>query len=291
MKRQLNVLKTAVLLAGLGGLFILIGYYLAGGAGAAAGLLLGLVIAGGSYWFSDRMALAASHARPITEAEAPLLYATIRDLTSAQGVPMPRIYVTPDLQPNAFATGRNDRHAAVAVTQGILQILDEDELRGVLAHELSHIQNRDILIGSIAAAIAMAITFVARVFMWGDIYGGGRRDRRGNPFGLLALLVLAPLAAAIIQLALSRTRESEADLSGAALIGTGQPLARALLKLDRSVRRIPMDVDPAHATAYIVNPLAGRRISFAGLFSTHPPIEKRIVRLEEFDRSVVRRSA
>jgi heat shock protein HtpX len=291
MKRQVNILKTTVLLAGLGALFILIGYYFAGGPGASAGLILGLLVAGGSYWFSDRMALAAAHARPVTEAEAPVLYSIIRDLTSAEGVPMPRIYVTPDMQPNAFATGRNDRHAAVAVTQGILQILDEDELRGVLAHELSHIQNRDILIGSIAAAIAMAITFVARMLMWGGIYGGGRRDRRGNAFGLLALLILAPLAAAIIQLALSRTRESEADLSGAALIGSGQPLARALAKLDRSVQRTPMDVDPAHATAYIVNPLSGRRISFAGLFSTHPPIEKRIARLQEFDRSLVRRSA
>jgi heat shock protein HtpX len=291
MKRQVNILKTTVLLAVLGGLFILIGNYLAGEAGALAGLLLGLVAAAGSYWFSDRMALAAAHAQPVTEAEAPLLYATIRDLTSAHGMPMPRIYITPDLQPNAFATGRNDRHAAVAVTQGMLQILDEDELRGVLAHELSHIQNRDILIGSIAAAIAMAITFVARVFMWGGVYGGGRRERRGNPLGLLALLVLAPLAATIIQLALSRTCESEADLSGAALIGAGRPLARALRKLDHSVKQNPMDVDPAHATAYIVNPLAGRRISFAGLFSTHPSTEERIAKLEEFDRSIVRRSA
>jgi heat shock protein HtpX len=284
MKRQVNLLKTTMLLAGLGGLFIVVGYYLGGGGGAAAGLLLGLIVAGGSYWFSDRIALAAAHARPVTEAEAPRLYAAIRELASAQGIAMPRVYVTPDAQPNAFATGRNDRHAAVAVTQGILQILDEDELSGVLAHELSHVHNRDILIGSVAAAIAMAMTFLARIFMWGGVYGG-RERRRENALGLLALLILAPLAATIIQLALSRTRESEADLSAATLIGAGQPLASALRKLELSAQQIPMDVDPALATAYIVNPLTGRRISFAGLFSTHPPTSQRIAQLEKFDRS------
>jgi heat shock protein HtpX len=286
MKGQVNLLKTTVLLAALGVLFIVIGYYFGGGAGASSGLLLGLILAGSSYWFSDRIALAAAHARPVTEADAPGLYALIRDLVSAQGIAMPRVYVTPDPQPNAFATGRNDRHAAVAVTQGILEILDEDELRGVLAHELSHVHNRDILIGSVAAAIAMAITFLARIFMWGGVYGGGRdRQRRGNALGLLALVILAPLAAAIIQLALSRSRESEADLSGAKLMGAGRPLARALRKLDNAARKIPMDIDPALATAYIVNPLTGRQINFAGLFSTHPPTSERIARLEEFDRS------
>jgi heat shock protein HtpX len=174
----------------------------------------------------------------------------------------------------------------VAVTQGILQILDDDELEGVLAHELSHIHNRDILIGSVAAAISMAITFLARVLMWGGTYGSGRdRQRRTNALGLLALMILAPLAAAIIQLALSRARESQADLSGARLIGAGEPLARALRKLENSAKHIPMDVDPALATACIVNPLSGGRINFASLFSTHPPIEQRIAQLEEFDRA------
>lgn len=288
MRRAVNVLKTTLLLAGLGGLFIALGAYVGGSGGAVVGLAVGLVVAGGSYWFSDRLALAAARAQPLSEGAAPWLYATVGELTAARGMPMPRLYVTPDEQPNAFATGRDDRHAVIAVTQGILRLLDEDELRGVLAHELSHVRNRDILIGSVAAAIAMAITFLARILLWGGVYGGGRRDRRGNPLGLLALVVLAPLAATIIQLALSRARESQADLSGAELVGTGRPLAGALRKLDASARRVPMDVDPAHASAYIVNPLTGRRISFAGWFSTHPPVEERIARLEEFDRSLVR---
>jgi heat shock protein HtpX len=291
MRGKINILKTTGLLAVLGGLFVLVGFYLGGNAGALSGLLLGLFAAGISYWFSDRLALVAAHVRPVSAEEAPALFGIVRDLTAARGMPMPRIYITPHAQPNAFATGRNERHAAVAVTQGILQILEEDELRGVLAHELSHVHNRDILIGSVAAAIAMAITFVARILMWGGVYGGGRRDRRTNPLGLIALVVLAPLAATIVQLALSRARESEADLSGAELIGAGYPLAQALRKMERSARQIPMDVDPAHATAYIVNPLAGRRINFAGLFSTHPQIGKRIAALEEYDRSMGRRIA
>lgn len=281
----MNILKTTVLLAVLGALFVGVGGYLGGGGGAGVGLFMGLLFAGGSYWFSDRIALAAAHAKPLTEAEAPGLYAMIRGLAAAAGMPMPRVYVTPDAQPNAFATGRNEGHAAVAVTRGILRILDEDELRGVLAHELSHVHNHDILIGSVAAAIAMAITFLARMLMFGGVYGGGRRNRGGNPLGLLALMILAPLAATIIRLALSRTRESAADLSGAALIGTGRPLASALAKLDRASEQVPMDIDPAHATAYIVNPLSGRRISFSSLFATHPPMAERIAALERFDRS------
>src|SRR5581483_8012742 len=183
-------------------------------------------------------------------------------LTSKAGMPMPKLYVSPEAQPNAFATGRNPHHAAVAVTEGILKVLDWDELRGVLAHEISHVGNRDILISSVAASIAMMITFVARMAMWGAMFGGGGgRDRDGgNVFGLLAMMILAPIAAAILQMALSRSREYEADRSGARLIGDGEPLARALQKIESYAKQVPMNVDPAHATAYIINPLSGRKM-------------------------------
>jgi heat shock protein HtpX len=184
------------------------------------------------------------------------------------------------MQPNAFATGRNPDHAAVAVTRGILQLLDWDELRGVLAHEISHVGNRDILIGSVAAAVATGISFVANMAMWGAMFGGGDDDDRGgNPFVMLLLAILAPLAAAILQMALSRSREYEADRSGARLIHDGEPLARALAKLEKGVEAIPMNVAPAQASKYILNPLTGRQVQFANLFSTHPPLEDRIARL------------
>jgi heat shock protein HtpX len=186
--------------------------------------------------------------------------------------------VAPNAQPNAFATGRNPQHAAVCVTQGALDVLDDDELQGVVSHELSHVANRDVLIGSVAAAIAMALTLVARLALWGSLLGGGR-GRRGNPIGLLAMTLLAPLAAMVVQLAISRSRELEADRSGADLLGTGEPLARALAKIEAAARAVPMHVDPAHATAYIVNPLTGRRVPFANLFATHPPTAERIARL------------
>jgi heat shock protein HtpX len=217
----------------------------------------------------------------VTEAEAPGLYRIVRELTTRANMPMPKLYVTPDLQPNAFATGRSPEHAAVACTQGIMQMLSEDELKGVLAHELSHVGNRDILIGSVAAAIAMAITFVARMAMWGAIFGGGGRDRDRNVFGELALVLLAPLAAGLLQMALSRSREFEADRSGALLLGTGEPLARALEKIEAGARRIPMDVNPAQAQAYIINPLTGRKVNAARLFMTHPSTEERIARLRQ----------
>jgi len=276
-----NNVKTVVLLTALAALFVGVGS-LFGQGGLIIGLVLGLVFVGGSYWFSDKIAVRAAGAVPVSETDAPQLYAIVRDLTSRSGMPMPSIYISPASQPNAFATGRNQDHAAVAVTQGLLQVLDQEELRGVLAHELSHVHNRDILIGSVAAAVALGITFLARMLMWGAIFGGiggGDRDRNGNIFGLIAMVIFAPLAAALLQMALSRSREFEADRSGADLLGTGEPLARALEKIDAYAKQIPMNVDPALATAYIINPLTGRKANFANLFSTHPPTEERIARL------------
>ncbi len=275
-----NTIKTYTLLAALGGLLMLIGGIFGRG-GLFIGLLLGLALVGGSYWFSDKIAIRAAGAVPVSEAEMPEYYRIVRELTAAANMPMPKLYITPDLQPNAFATGRSPDHAAVAVTRGILNILDWNELRGVLAHEISHVGNRDILIGSVAAAVAMGITFVARMAMWGAMFGGGGDDDNPNPLAMLAFAILAPLAAAVIQMALSRSREYEADRTGARLIGDGEPLARALAKLEQGAKAIPMAVDPAQASMFIVNPLTGRRVQFANLFSTHPPIADRIARLRQ----------
>jgi heat shock protein HtpX len=274
-----NTIKTAMLLAFLGALLIGIGGLIGQQTGLVIGLILGLLLVGGSYWFSDSIAIRAARAVPVSEAQMPEYYAIVRDLTTRAGMPMPKLYVTPDAQPNAFATGRNPEHAAVAVTQGILQVCTWDELRGVLAHEISHVGNRDILLTSVAAALAMAITFVARIAAWGSLFFG-QRDEGENIFELLAMLILAPLAAALLQMALSRSREFEADRSGARLIGDGEPLARALQKLDAAARRIPMQVRPEEATLYIVNPLSGRQMNFKNLFMTHPPTEERIRRLQ-----------
>jgi heat shock protein HtpX len=276
-----NNVKTAVLLAAMGALIMVIGEVLGGSTGLMIGLVIGFVFVGGSYWFSDTIAIKAARARPVTEQEMPQYYAVVRELTTKAGMPMPKLYVSPENQPNAFATGRNPNNAAVAVAQGILQVLDWDELRGVLAHEISHVGNRDILISSVAAAVAMGITFAARMVMWGAIFGGGGgRDRDGgNVFGLIAMMVLAPIAAAVLQMALSRSREYEADRSGARLIGDGEPLARALQKIETYAKQVPMNIDPAHATAYIINPFSGRKVQFANLFTSHPPTEDRIARL------------
>lgn len=275
-----NTVKTYMLLAGLAGLLVLGGRAAFGGSGALIGLVLGLVMVGGSYWFSDKLAIAAARAKPVTEAEMPEYYRIVRELADKAGMPMPRLFVSPDMQPNAFATGRNPEHAAVAVTQGILQICDWDELRGVLAHEISHVGNRDILIGSVAAAIATGITYLAQMAMWASIFGGrDDEDEGANPLALIALIILAPIAAGLLQMALSRSREFEADRAGARLIGDGEPLARALLKLEAGARQIPMDVAPAQAQKYIVNPLTGRKVQFANLFMTHPPTEERVRRL------------
>ena len=277
-----NNLKTAVLLAAMGALILGVGSFFGQG-GLIIGLILALFLVGGSYWFSDKLAIKAAGAVPVTEEEMPQLYAIVRELTHKAGMPMPKLYVSPEMQPNAFATGRNPKHAAVAVTQGILQALDWDELKGVLAHEISHVGNRDILISSVAAALALVITFAARMAMWGAIFGGGSSDRDrdggGNIFGLLAMMILAPLAAGLLQMALSRSREYEADRTGAQLIGDGEPLARALLKIEAYATQVPMNIDPAHAQAFIINPLTGRKANFSNLFRTHPPTEERVARL------------
>jgi heat shock protein HtpX len=275
-----NTMKTAVLLAALGGLLMGVGALIGGQGGLVIGLAIGLLVVGASYWFSDKLAVRAAGAVPVTEQEAPQLYAIVRDLSQRAGMPMPAVYVSPAQQPNAFATGRSPSHAAVAVTQGLLQVVDEDELRGVLAHEISHVRHRDILIGSVAAAVAMGIMFVARMAFWGALFGGGRDDDdNGGVIGALLLMLLAPIAAMLLQAALSRSREFEADRGGAELLGTGEPLARALVKIEAYAKQVPMNVDPAHASAFIVNPLTGRRVNFASLFVTHPPTEERVRRL------------
>ena len=273
-----NTIKTYVLLAGLGGLLILGGQLVGGSSGATIGILIALLMVGGSYWFSDKIAIRAARAVPVTEEEMPEYYRIVRELTAKANMPMPKLYVTPDMQPNAFATGRNPKHAAVAVTQGILQILKWDELRGVLAHEISHVGNRDILIGSVAATIAMGITFVSRFALF---FGGGDDEDGLNPIAFLAMLILAPLAAMVLQMAVSRSREFEADRTGARLIGDGEPLARALAKLEVGAQHIPMNVTPAQASMFIVNPLTGRRVRFANLFRTHPTTKDRVARLRQ----------
>ena len=276
-----NYAKTAVLLAGIGGLMIVIGGMFGGRTGMFIGLGLGLAFVGFSYWNSDKLAIRAARAVPADEAQMPEYYAIVRELAQKADMPMPKLYVSPEMQPNAFATGRNPDHAAVAVTQGILQVLTWDELRGVLAHELGHVKNRDILISSVAAAVAMGITLLATMARFAAIFGGGRSDddEGGNPLALLAMAILAPLAAGVLQAALSRTREFEADQSGKELIGDGAPLARALAKIEAYANKVPMAIDPAHAQAYIVNPLTGRKMQFANLFRSHPPTEERIRRL------------
>jgi heat shock protein HtpX len=275
-----NTLKTTFLLTLLAGLFVGIGAAVGGNGGLVIGLVLALLFTGGSYWFSDSIAIRAARAVPVSEEQMPDYYRIMRDLTTRAGMPMPRLYVTPDMQPNAFATGRNPNHAAVAVTQGILQTCTWDELRGVLAHEISHVGNRDILIASVAATIAMAITLLARMAAWGGLFFGSRDNEGENIFELLALLILAPLAATLLQLALSRSREYEADASGARLIGDGEPLARALAKLEAGAQQIPMPMARREmAPMYIVSPLAGMKVALKGLFSDHPPTEDRIARL------------
>src|SRR6266436_3621944 len=280
-----NTFKTAFLLTALTLLLMGIGSYF----GGQRGMLTALIIAGGmnfvSYFFSDKIALATYRAQAVTREQLPRVYQVVERLTQRIGLPMPKIYVIPTDSPNAFATGRNPAHASVAVTEGILNLLNDEELAGVLAHELGHVNNRDILISSIAATIAGAITFLAR---FGFFFGGGDRDeRRGGGIGALLMLILAPIAAMLIQLAVSRSREYQADATGAQLTGNPYALASALRKLDAYSKRIPMQASPSTAHLFIVQPLLG--VNVGNLFSTHPPIAKRIERLTgrpaEFQRA------
>jgi heat shock protein HtpX len=270
-----NTIKTVILLAFIGGLFMLVGQLIGGRNGLTIAFFIAIAFVGFQYWMSDTIAIKAARAVPVSEVQMPEYYAIVRDLTQRAGLPMPKLFVTPDMQPNAFATGRSPNHAAVAVTRGILEICSWDEMKGVLAHELCHVGNRDILITSIAASLALAITFVSRFALF---FGGGG-DRDGNLFEQLALIILAPLAATILQLALSRSREYEADRCGARMLGDGEPLARALAKLEAGASQVPMNIPPAVAPLFIVNPLTGRKIAFKKLFADHPPTEDRIRRL------------
>ncbi|QIJ72838.1 zinc metalloprotease HtpX [Thermosulfuriphilus ammonigenes] len=284
-----NILKTFILLAALTGLFLVVGQAIGGRQGA----ILALVIAGFmnffAYWFSDRLALAMSGAQPVSPSQAPELHAIVERLARTAGIPKPRVYIIPTQTPNAFATGRNPSHAAVAVTEGILHILDWNELEGVLAHELAHIKNRDVLISSVAAVIAGAISYLAQMAQWALIFGGFRRDEDddvGGTIGAVVMMIIAPIAAALIQFAISRSREYLADATGAKICRCPMALASALKKLEEWNRRVPMQVNPAQAQMFIVNPLSGEALM--RLFSTHPPIEDRVRRLVEMARSMGR---
>ncbi len=275
-----NTLKTTLLLGLLTGIILWFGEFLGGSQGLVFAFVFAAIMNFGSYWFSDKIVLAMYGARPVDMNDAPELYRVVHNLATRAGMPMPKLYVIPTDAANAFATGRSPEHAAVAVTEGIMRLMSWDELEGVLAHELSHVRNRDILVSSIAATLAGVIMMLANMVKWAAIFGGFSRDEReegGGLLGLLVMSILAPLAAMLIQLAISRSREYQADASGAQLLHSGDKLASALEKLEYASQRIPMNASPQTAHLFIVNPLSGR--SLANLFSTHPPIEERIRRL------------
>jgi len=277
-----NLIKTGVLLAALTCLVVLIGGAVGGQQGMLIAFVLAIAMNFGSYWFSDRIVLSMYGAQPMTESQAPELYRMVRGLTTKAGLPMPKLYVIPGDTPNAFATGRNPEHAAVAVTEGIMRVLDDDELEGVLAHELSHVKNRDTLTMTIAATLAGVITYLAHMAQWAAMFGGGRRDDEegshgGGVIGAVMMAILAPIAAMLIQMAISRAREFQADATGAQMAGRPWGLAKALEKLEMASKMAPMDASPATAHLFIVNPLRGEGLMT--LFSTHPPIQERIARL------------
>ncbi len=271
-----SVLKTFVLLGILSVLLIALGGLLGGQDGVVSAFIFSLLLNGGMYFFSDKLALSMSRAKPLNRKQAPEIYEMVEELSRKIQIPTPKLYITPDTQANAFATGRGPGHASVAVTQGILDTLPKEELRAVLAHELAHVKNRDILIATIAAVLASTISFMANMSLYGN------RDEEDNRSGALTLLLalFVPIAASLIQLAISRQREFGADETGARTIGDGKPLARALLSIHNSVRRSPSNVNPALASLYIANPLGNLGNKMVSLFSTHPPLEERIKRLE-----------
>ena len=277
----INRVKSWLLIAVMAALFVAVGAWIGGSQGALIALGLALVFNFAMYWASDRIAIAATRSKPVSEAEAPQLYAMVRELAVEARVPMPRIFISEMAQPNAFATGRNPEHAAVSVTQGILQILDERELRAVLAHELSHVLNRDILVSSIAAAIGSAFTYLAYMAFF---FGGDDDESPLGGLGFILIWLVAPIAAALIQMAVSRSREYQADESGAMLSHDPDALASALLKLEETSKRVPAQVNPAQAHLFIVNPLRGGGV--ATLFSTHPPTGDRVRRLQELAQRI-----
>lgn len=275
----MNTMKTGLLMLMLTVLLVVIGQLLGGNQGALLALIVAAVMNFISYWSSDKIALMRYRAQPVSREQAPELYSIVERLAGNAGLPMPRLYVIPTQTPNAFATGRNPRHAAVAVTEGALTLLDRDELAGVLGHELTHVKNRDILIQSVAATIGGAITMLAFWARFAMIFGGGGRDRRGGGLELLAMAILAPIAAMLIQMGISRSREYSADKGGAEISGDPRPLASALVKLSEWSKRRPMNAGQTTAHMFIVNPLTGGGLS--SLFSTHPPTEERVRRLRE----------
>lgn len=275
-----NQIKTLLLMSVLTILVVLIGRGIGGQSGMLMALVLALVMNGGSYWFSDKIALSMTGAKPLTRNDNIEIYNMVERLTANAGIPMPRLYITPSTQPNAFATGRNPKHSAVAVTQGLLDILNYEELEGVIAHELAHIKNRDVLISTIAAVMAGVITTMANWAQWALMFGMGNSDEEeGSGFlAALPLIILGPIAAMLVQMAVSRSREYLADSTGARIAGHSRGLSKALLKLDQASRVVPMDVNPAASHMFIVNPLSAKRLM--NLFSTHPTIEDRVRRLQ-----------
>jgi heat shock protein HtpX len=276
-----NTVKTALLLGALTGLLMLIGGLIGGQGGVFIAFIFAMILNFGSYWFSDKIVLKMYHAQEVSESSARDLFNIVRNLALKAQLPMPRVYIIPEETANAFATGRDEKHAVIAVTEGIMKILNKEELEGVIAHELSHIKNRDMLIGSIAATLAGAIVMLAHMAQWAAIFGGGRSDDEdsgGGIIGLIAMAIFAPIAAALIQMAISRSREYLADASGADITKNPYRLAGALEKLSKASQIIPMDAKPSTAHLFIVNPLSGKLLM--NLFSTHPPLEDRIARLK-----------